>query len=358
MKRIFLTLIVVGLFFINCGSDKKDTALQNNSPAIVVKIAEVNPQDEKDFITASGKVSAVESATLSTRNMGYVEKVYTEVGRKVYKGQLLLSINNKDLTAQKAQTDAGVAEATAAFENAQKDYHRYINLFKDNSATQKELDDITAGYNMAKARLEAAKQARNTVDAQFSYSNIKAPFNGVITQKFVKSGDMANPGMPLLQIENPQNFEVLAMVPENEISKLKKGANAEVKIKSIGENISGEISVISSSAQNTGGQYLVKIKLPHQQTKLRSGMFATVNFPTKSILPTQNILVEKSAIISRGELFGIYTVSQKHTAILRWLRIGRDFGDKVEVLSGLKPREKYIISSTGKLYNGVKIDIQ
>lgn len=358
MKRTFLAIIVTGLFWISCGSKNENTIQQDNSTVIPVKTAEVNLEEENHFISASGKITAVKSATLSTRNMGYVENVYAKVGQKVSKGQLLLSINNKDLTAQKAQTDAGIAEATAALENAQKDYNRFKSLFNSQSATQKELDDITAHYNMAKARLEAAKQARNTVNAQFSYSNIRAPFSGIVTQKFVKSGDMANPGMPLLQIENLNNFEVVAMVPENEISELKKGEKAQIEIKAINENITGKISVISASAQSTGGQYLVKVSLDKKPKELRSGMFATVHFSTVSTVKTKNISVPKSAIINHGELYGIYTVSQKNTAILRWLRLGRTLGDKVEVLSGINSGERYIISSTGKLYNGVKVNIQ
>lgn len=358
MKKIFGTLIITGLLTLGCGNEqtKKDT--QDNTPTIPVKIATVTTTSQTNFLSASGKVTPIKSATLSTRNMGYVEKIYTEVGHKVHKGQLLISINSKDLIAQKAQTDAGIAEATAAFENAKKDYKRFKNLFNSKSATQKELDDITAHYNMAKARLEAAKQAKNTVDAQFSYSNIKAPFSGIVTQKFVKSGDMANPGMPLLQIENPNDFEVVAMIPESEVAKLKKGTKVQVNVKSINETTSGEITVLSTSAQSTGGQYLVKISLDKKPMKLLSGMYATVQFPIQKSESDNHIFVPQSAIINHGELYGIYTVSQRNTAILRWLQLGRSFGDKVEVLSGLSPQEKYIISGTGKLYNGVKINIQ
>ena len=134
-----------------------------------------------------------------------------------------MSINNTDLQAKRAQVNASITEATAAFNNAEKDYNRFKNLFADNSASQKEMDDMTANYEMAKARLEAAKQMKNEINAQFAYSNITAPFSGVVTSKFIEAGDMANPGMPLISIETPGNFEVMAMVPETEISEIKKG---------------------------------------------------------------------------------------------------------------------------------------
>ena len=99
--------------------------------------------------------------------------------------------NTLRISAKKAQVDASITEATAAFKNAEKDYNRFTALFKENSASQKEMDDISANYEMSKARLEAANQMKNQVNAQLSYSNIRAPFKGVITGKFINKGDMA-----------------------------------------------------------------------------------------------------------------------------------------------------------------------
>ena len=89
----------------------------------------------------------------------------------------------------------------------------------------------------AKARLEAAKQMKNEVQAQFSYANIRAPFNGVVSNKFINEGDMANPGMPLLEVESPGEFQVIAMVPESEISQIKQNSEVKVLIKSLNKTV-------------------------------------------------------------------------------------------------------------------------
>ena len=229
-KYIYLfTLVTASLFIASCGSDDKKS-VADNSPAIKVKVNQVEANGNSPFLSVSGKIQAKNSADLSTRMMGAVNKVYVNVGDKVHKGQLLVSINSVDLQAKQAQVKAGIIEATAAFNNAQKDYNRFKNLFADNSASQKELDDITANFEMAKARLEAADQMKNEVNAQFAYSNIKAPFSGVITSKNIEAGDMANPGMPLISVETPGDFEVMAMVPETEISEIKKGTTVDVLV--------------------------------------------------------------------------------------------------------------------------------
>lgn len=359
MNKNIYTIIVFSLTLLlaSCGSKDKN-ATTDNSTAIAVKVNQIETNDKSPFLSVSGKIQATNSADLSTRMMGYVDKVNVNVGDKVRKGQLLVSINNTDLQAKKAQVNAGITEATAAFNNAQKDYNRFKNLFANNSASQKELDDMTANFEMAKARLESANQMKNEVNAQFAYSNITAPFNGIITGKNVKVGDMANPGMPLISIETPGNFEVMAMVPETEISEIKTGTMVDVLVKSINQTIKGKVSEVSTSAKNTGGQYLVKIDLDKTDANILSGMFVTVQFPVERKAQSPMVLIPTEAIVTNGQLSGVYTVSQSNTAMLRWLRLGRTFGDEVEVLSGLNTDEAYIVSSEGKLFNGAKISIQ
>lgn len=355
MKKTYTILTVLAaLLLINCGSENKKISA-DNSPSIAVKVNQVSTNGNSPFLSVSGKIQATNSADLSTRMMGYVNKVYVNVGDKVNKGQLLVSINNADLQAKKAQVNAGITEATAAFNNAHKDYNRFKNLFANNSASQKEMDDITANYEMAKARLESANQMKNEVNAQFTYSNITAPFSGIVTSKNIEAGNMANPGVPLISIENPEHFEVITMVPETEISEINTETTVNVLVKSINQTLKGKVKEVSTSAKNTGGQYLVKITLDKTEANILSGMFTSVQFPVKRKTKSSMVLIPNEAIITNGQLSGVYTVSQSNTALLRWLRLGRTFGNQVEVLSGLSSDEAYIISAEGKLYNGAKI---
>jgi RND family efflux transporter MFP subunit len=346
----------LSLALLNCGEDKK--IVVDNSPTISVEVNHIKANGNKPFLSVSGKIQASNSADLSTRMMGYVNKVHVNVGDNVRKGQLLVSINNNDLQAKRAQVNAGITEATVAFNNAQKDYNRFKNLFANNSASQKEMDDMTAKFEIAKARLEAANQIKNEINAQFAYSNITAPFSGTITSKNVETGNMANPGVILISLEIPENFEVMAMVPETEISEIEKGTSVAVLIKSIDKTIKGKVVEVSTSAKNTGGQYLVKINLEKTDANILSGMFTTVQFPVERKARTELVLIPTEAIVTNGQLSGVYTVSQTNTAFLRWLRLGRTFGNQVEVLSGLNSDEAYIVSAEGKLYNGAKVSIQ
>jgi len=352
-----IAFFTASLFIVSCNSENKKVAV-DNSPAITVKVNKVAVNNNNPFLSVSGKIQATKSADVSTRMMGFIDKVHVNVGDNVKKGQLLVSINNADLQAKKAQVNAGITQAETAFINAEKNYNRFKNLMANNSISQKEMDDMTANYQMAKAGLESAKQMKNEINAQFSYSNITAPFSGIITNKNIETGDMANPGMPLISLETPSNFEVIAMIPETEISEIEKGTEVNVLVKAIDKTIKGKVSEVSTSAKNTGGQYLVKIDLEKTEVAILSGMFSTVQFPVERKTASSMVLIPAEAIIKNGQLAGVFTVSQSNTALLRWLRLGRIYGNQVEVLSGLNANESYIVSAEGKLFNGAKITIQ
>lgn len=355
MQKLYVILLILLVW--SC-STKEKKEQQANELVIPVTVRMVGEIDGPNMISTSGTIEAVKSANLSTRIMGHVDKIHVRIGDKVTKGQLLLSINNTELSAKLAQVNAGIAEATAAYNNSEKDLKRFTALFNENSASQKELDDITANFNMAKARLEGARQMKNEVNAQFSYADIRAPFNGVVTNKFINPGDMANPGKPLLEVEAPGKYQVLTFVPESEITKIKQGMEVQVSLNSLNEIVPGEVIEVSSSSKNTGGQYHVKVSLSETSAPILSGMYATVKFPIAGDNQSRATLIPLEAVVQKGQLSGVYTVSESNTALLRWLRLGRTYGDKVEVLSGLTADESFIISSNGKLYNGAKISIQ
>lgn len=354
MKKFYISTIILGFSLVTSCSNDPQKVLEV-MPVVTVKLGGVSSPQNTSFISASGKTEAEKSADISTRMMGFITKIHVKVGQSVKQGQLLVSINNTDLKAKKAQVDAGILQSTAAYANAKKDYDRFVNLYKDQSASQKELDDMTTRFELAKASLEGAKELRKEVVAQFSYSNIAAPFAGIITNTFVKEGAMANPGMPILSIEGSSRLQVTAMVSESDIAEIKMGMPAIISLKSINKQVDGKVSEISLSAKNTGNQYLVKIDLNKIDSSILAGMFVNVQFPIQRVLNLERVLVPQSALVHQGQLTGIFTVGSENTAILRWLRVGRNIGDQVEVLSGLGSAEQYIMSSDGKLYNGVKV---
>ncbi|MGZ5187829.1 MAG: efflux RND transporter periplasmic adaptor subunit [Kaistella sp.] len=356
-KHIYLSL-VLGLSILgSCSSDLKQVA--DNTKPVRVTVSNTATTDALGYAGASGKLVAKNSVNVSTRMMGYITMLRADVGDFVSAGQSLVSINNTDIQAKGGQAQAQIGQAQANYNIAAKDYQRFQNLYNSQSASQKELDDMRARYEMAKASLDGARMMKNEVNSQYRYTNVTAPISGVVTAKYASQGDMANPGMPILTIESSGNLLAQVLVSEQDITLIKTGMPVKVLMKSTNKEVAGQVSEVSLSATNTGGQYVVKISVPQSREYL-PGMYVNVQFPFKRSGSVnqdfqESVTVPKSALVENGQLTGIYTVSSTNTALLRWVKTGKVVGDQVEILSGLTAKEPYIVSANGKLFNGAKV---
>lgn len=360
VKTTTVMLALTGILLTACSSNEKKAETTTVVTPIEVKLSMPNAATQ-NALSLGGQIEAVQSANISTRVMGYITSMRVKVGDHVSQGQLLATISNQDILAKRAQADAMIAEAEAALRNAQKDYDRFTALYQQQSASAKELDNVTLQYNAAKSRVDAAKQMRNEVNAMLAYTNLTAPFSGVVTQKMADAGSMANPGMPLLTIEKSGSFQASIAVPESQINYVKMGNVVPLYIQAINKSIKGTVTQISESAQYTGGQYMVKVAIPeNEKAGLYAGMYVTAQLPIKGNVAVVNtgsdaVMVPVSAIVTKDELTGLYTVSANHTALLRWVRLGKQMGNEVEVLSGLSKGEPFILSANGKLADGVPV---
>jgi RND family efflux transporter MFP subunit len=309
MKTIkgILLVMISAIVLSSCGSDKNSDNNTSDGIKVTTSVLDFTTVIKKHHYT--GTVASVKQSALSTRIMGQINKVYVSEGDRVRKGELLLSIRSNDILAKKKQVEANIIQAEAAFKHASDDFKRIQSLFESKSATQKELDDITVHLEMTKAQLEVAKKAKEEVVEMLSYADIRAPYAGVVTQRFVDAGDMANPGMPLIGVEAPGLFEVQARVPESDIYLLAVGDSVEVRLDNTDEVIKGSLSHVSPSSRFSGSQFTVRIALlptSEQEEKIHSGVFARVDLLKGK---EQKLLVPTSALVERGQLTGVWVKS-------------------------------------------------
>lgn len=364
-KLIIYPSLLTLVFSMYACTENEQPKEVDNTEVITVKVANLTTGSNLQGLSVNGQVQAAHSTNVATRIMGYITKVYVKVGDKVKAGQLLFTVNSNDIQAKQAQVDAMLKQAEAGLIVAQKDYDRYTTLHKQNSASSKELEQVNLQFQSAKANVDAAKAMQREVKSQLNYANVVAPFSGIVTQKLAEEGSMANPGMPILTIEQSGSLQIAAMVPENEIASLKVGNKATVSIEATSQNFESNIIEINPSSQFTGGQYIVKLNIPSGQvSKLLSGMYANVFIKSNGLKKdslqntSSRVMIPTSSLVYKDELVGVYTVSAQNTAMLRWLRIGKVQGEQVEVLAGLAKNEPYILSAKGNLYNGAKLSIQ
>lgn len=351
--KIIISIFVLSLFA--CGDDTKSQKADEKPISVKTQTVVTTKGSDLSF---SGEVNASQSSTLKTRHAGYVNNIMVEVGDEVRKNQTLIQIDSDELNAKRQQAIAGVNQAQKNFEIAEKDLKRYERLRASNSVSEKELEQMEMQYKSAQSGLESAKQQLNQVEAMMSYTKIKAPFGGIISNKMIQEGDMAMPGLPLLSISSSDKLEVKSNVSEAQVTQLSKNQSVKIQIPSLGETFEGKISEISNSSIGNGSQYFVKSVFNNLPENVLSGMYAQIlaeNTLSKSNLELQSLFIPQSALVEKNGLQGVYVVGKSNTALLRWLKIGNKSGENIEVLSGLKAGDKIIINAKGKIYNGKPI---
>ena len=206
--------------------------------------------------------------------------------------------------------------------------------------SQSEFDNAQSKFRIAVA---AEAEAKTMLD----YTEIVAPFDGVITRKLADVGDLAAPGKPLLQMENPATLRLEADVPEALIGNVKPGDKLAVRIATVTNEISGTVAEMSPAADPNSRTFLVKLDLP-DVPGLRSGQFGRVAVPVGEV---SAIRVPVSAVIQRGQMELVFVVANGH-AQLRLVKTGARVGDEVEVVSGLDSGEQVVTEGASALTDG------
>jgi RND family efflux transporter MFP subunit len=348
-NKLYLILPAIALLAWSCGDDEKVTPKQQS---VEVKTETVKYTEMVGEHRFSGIVKADDKLMLSTKIFGQVDAVLVQEGDKISKGQLLIKIKSNDLAAKQNTASSGVKAAKTNMENTIKNYDRIKALHEKGSATQKELEDMTAAKEAAIAQHQEAQHQLAEVNDYLSYANLTSPINGFVSKKMVNVGDMANPGQPILALESMEELKIEADIPAFKIGQFEINDSIKVTVKDAGlTEMNGVVERIVPSS-SFSGQYKAVIALSQQNKSLKPGMFARINL-LKDI--ENKLLIPKSSIITKGQLTGIYTVNQQGEAMLRWIRLGKEYGDYVEVLSGVTINEQIIVSSQSKITDGILV---
>lgn len=304
-------------------------------------------------VTAPGQIEAETSVMVSTRMMGWVEKIHVVEGQIVAEGDPLLTIDDSDLQAKKRQAEAGISAAEAVLANAEKMAERFENLYAEKSVSKAQLDDVLTGREQARAGLKVAEAGLAEVKVHLSYLDITAPVDGIVARTMIEEGNMANPGMPLLILEQNERVKVVAHIGEKDVSGLSAGDALTVDVTSLpGATYETRLANVILSANPGSRTYDVEAYVDNPEGRLRSGMFARVTLPVGE---RQAVTVPADAVIRRGQLTGVWTLDANRIATLRWVRLGRPAGAGFEVLSGLAGGEILVLTTEQPLREGDRV---
>jgi RND family efflux transporter MFP subunit len=337
-----------------CSGDDSSTVTEN--ALINVRLAEIESRQVPQARSYPGTVQGRQKVNISTKIMGTVDFLGAEEGSPVTRGQVLVRIRNADIVARQAQASATLREAEANLANSERQFRRIERLFNSESATKKEFEDASTRYEMAQARTEMVRGKLSEIEDAMGYTVLESPIDGVVNQKIVEEGDLAVPGRPLLVVESDDRLEVVALVGESDIDRFSIGDTTTIEIGAPGgRRLGGVVIRISPAGQTATRQFNVKMAIAGKTgSGVRSGMFARVILRKDT---RQVFVVPGEALVTRGQLTGLFSVNEKGQAVLRWVRIGKRVNGTVEILSGLSEGEKYIISRSGRIVDGQPVTV-
>jgi RND family efflux transporter MFP subunit len=347
---------MAALLLVSCGGGEptKRRAVQDTLEVETQSVGLSRVAGRREF---PGRVAAATQTQLSTRVMGTIERIRVEVGERVQKGQPLIEVRSQDIQAQVQQAEARIAEARAALQQAESDYQRIQNLYDKESATERELEQARAQYEMMQARLRAAEEARRQARESLNYARIAAPYSGRIIKKFMQEGQLASPGQPILALESGGKYEVVAQVSEEDINQFRTGDTVVVRLDALDRSLPGIVGQLNPSAQYTGAQFEIKVQLsPDELSRdlIKSGMFGhIISYRGEE----RGIYLPEDVLVRRGQLEGVYKLGRSGKALLQWVRTGRRTPDgRVEILSGLSPGDRIITEPMdGRLHDGALV---
>jgi RND family efflux transporter MFP subunit len=340
-------------------------------PPARVRIAVVRVEDAPTFIDITGTVRPSQHAVIAARVMGAIEEMPFALGQRVKAGDLLVKISAGEISAR-------VLQAKSQLNQAQRDLDREQDLLVKGASTSDMVKGLEDRFAMSHAMVAEA-------EVMLGYATVRAPFDGVVARKMADVGDLAAPGMPLLEVEGEGDFQVVAGIPDSLAAGLAPGASFEVDVPVAGARFTGRLVELSSSADSSTRTVSAKIAVPAGSI-VRSGQFARVEVPAASV---RSLFAPAAAVSTLGQMERVFVVEEggagslsaeasgegrippgnstnmdrppmPHSAhaVLRLVKTGAVRGDRVEILSGLNTGERVVLNPPAGLREGQWLEVQ
>lgn len=337
MRRTTLAAILLAPAVLAAAFPPSSAALAADATAEVAGLATVMVGEESAPTERllDGTVEAVNQATVSAQTAGRVTGIYFDVNDVVPAGALLVSIRSTEQVASLTQAQAALKEATAREDEAQTRYARIEDMYQRKVVAKATLDEASAARDAAVARLIAARAGLDAAREGVSYTEIRAPYSGVVTQKHVQVGEAVAPGTPLMTGASLDALRVVVEVPQSVIDQVRAVRRAAVYAGD--RRIESTAVTLFPAAQPETNTFRARIDLPRDVKGLAPGMFVKVGLVTGE---SERLLVPRSAIVERSEMRGVYVVAPDGRVTLRQVRLGHARGERIEILAGLVAGER------------------
>ncbi|OOE55421.1 efflux RND transporter periplasmic adaptor subunit [Salinivibrio kushneri] len=330
---LVLFLVMAGVFTANVAPVSTLNETPDNVETLTLEAVE-QPQTR----IFSGQLEARQTATLAARMTATVAEVLVDVGDRVEQGDVLLRLDNADLSAKVRQVQQALASAQSQLNTARSDYRRMETLLAKKLVPQSQFDEAENRLKTAQSEYRRALAAVDEAETQFGFSLVRAPFSGLITDKIINQGDTATPGTALLSLYNPESIEATVNVAESALPYVDIGQSLTVTLPTYDKTLTGLVRTVTPAADATSRSYRVAVTLPNKEASdtLLPGMFAKVTVSQKA---EPVLYLPSNAYYQIGQLnyVKVLDAGEVRTRLVSLTQQGR-------VRKGLKPGEVVIIN--------------
>lgn len=318
------------------------SAVEDANTKILVSTMSVGKSTFRHEIEVRGSVASKKNVMISAETMGRIQSIPVKEGQKVAAGQLLIKLNADILENNVAEVETQLELATAVFE-------RQANLWKQNIGTEIQ-------YLQAKNNKESLERRLSTLKSQLDQAYVRAPFSGVVDDIPVKVGEMAQPGLPLVRVVNPREMYITADVPEVYLGKFEVGDEVNVFLPVQDQNLTTKITALGQVVNEQNRTFKLEVSLPSGISDFRPNQVAVLRLTDYQ--NEEAITLPTKIIQSDTEGKFVYVASKnggKQVAKKVYVKPGKSFENRTEILSGLSGSEKVITKGYRDVSEGVEL---
>jgi len=337
---------------------KAETAQVALTPVSVVSPKQTAPSQE---LILPGNVQPFITSPIYARTNGYLKKWYVDIGAHVKQGQLLAVIETPEVDQQLQQARSNLLTAQANLEVASITKNRYEGLLKSNAVSQQDVDNAVGTYNANKAIVQADQAAVDQYSALVSFEKVYAPFDGVVTARNTDVGDLINSGSgsavktDLFHVAQPGKLRVYVNVPEEYSQGIKSGMTADLSLAEFpSRTFRGTLVRTAESINTTTRTLLIEIDVNNPTGTLLTGSYAEVHLKVPEHKST--LILPSNALMFRSEGLRVGVVTGGKV-VLTTVVLGHDFGDRVEIVSGVTAGDQVIVNPPDSMISGQAVQV-
>jgi len=321
-----------------------------------VTVVSATPGKQQAALVLSAEVRPFIEAPIYARANGYVKRWLVDLGAKVTAGQVLAEIDTPELNQELARSRAELLEAQAALALAKSTSERWAELVKTASVSQQEAIEKQSDLQLKTAAVDASQANVKRLEEMQSFSRVTAPFDGTITARRVDVGDLIVPGSTrqLFSLAQTTTLRVYVRVPQSTARAVKEGQNADLTIPELpGRVFTAKIVRTAGAMSADSRTLLTELEVDNTKGEILSGSFAEVRF-TESRTEAPLVL-PSNVLLFRSEGTQVGVVQADGKVELRNIRLGRDFGQTIEIIDGVTTNDQVIQDPADSLTSGTVV---